>query len=58
MPDLDVGQTVSLYWPAKHANSPAKLLVLGKSGRALVQLPNGTQTWVLLDQLKKKGANV
>lgn len=51
---VQIGQKIPVYWPATNDSSVVTVVAVGRTGRTLVELPNGSQTWVMPDQLNRK----
>jgi hypothetical protein len=51
---MKAGAVLTVAFPPRYEGTPVTVILVGKA-RLLVELPNGSQTWVKDQDLKRRG---
>ena len=51
---MKAGAVITVAFPPRYQGTPVTVILVGKS-RLLVELPNGSQTWVKDPDVKRRG---
>ena len=54
--ELQSGAVVTAALPPRYEGTPVTVILVGKT-RSLVELPNGSQTWITSLDLNRRGKN-